>query len=541
MNNSTNADYNGNELPDNSNAPKPLISIFPTDENGNILSTGPIISVPDYSWIPLIDEWNPTPDQLLFKEVNKAMVVPVSKFYEIYDNPSLDLFMLSNKRCYNRTEVRLHIVRYLNYFENYFDTELELYAVYCKMKYMIDYVQEYSLDNFILDLNRYIIKNPSILTKILRMNEHNYYVQLNPKPGRTLPSQQYTTRHGQIMMMMSMLMDICIPVTTHFIYAKKISKPDAILLKIYDDILYMSDVDIYSKLWETTSSVVKNNEKSNKALWAVQSIRGNNTTTHIADSINNIILNIMPKYTYNKNIISFNFTSIRKANGYKITDSKYEFDYVNLSSSNRDDDFNSDFDKFESFLVKQDEGTYMINKIACQQTMLDLEIQYGSFDPNEINYFIDRLGEKGSPIIHPIQRDLIFNLFYKYFGDTNTIRAINYVDYIKLMIISRRMLKSHNLVILPYIFSSKITHTPNKKAHNRKTISYFENSSWWPLLWDKYRDTKIMDDIKDKGAVLLETEFKIIDFEDDSIDGELIENIPELVAEEFLEYCYTMI
>lgn len=66
------------------------------------------------------------------------------------------------------------------------------------------------------------------------------------------------------------------------------------------------------------------------------SIRAKNTTTHSKSSIENIILNIMPKYNYNQNIIAFNSTSIRKNTGFKITDIKYEFNYTLLSSSNRD-------------------------------------------------------------------------------------------------------------------------------------------------------------------------------------------------------------
>ena len=66
------------------------------------------------------------------------------------------------------------------------------------------------------------------------------------------------------------------------------------------------------------------------------SIRAKNTTTHSKSSIENIILNIMPKYNYNQNIIAFNSTSIRKNTGFKITDIKYEFKYTLLSSSNRD-------------------------------------------------------------------------------------------------------------------------------------------------------------------------------------------------------------
>ena len=70
----------------------------------------------------------------------------------------------------------------------------------------------------------------------------------------------------------------------------------------------------------------------------MQSIRSKNTTTLSMDSLENIILNIMPKYTYDKNIVSLNFSSIKNSVYFQVTGIKYEYQYVPLSSSNRDAD-----------------------------------------------------------------------------------------------------------------------------------------------------------------------------------------------------------
>ena len=59
---------------------------------------------------------------------------------------------------------------------------------------------------------------------------------------------------------------------------------------------------------------------------------------------------------------------------------------------------------------------------------------YGPFDENEINYYINRLDNGNGEIINSFQRNLIFNLFYKYFGDPYTIKSINKEDYVKLFI-----------------------------------------------------------------------------------------------------------
>ena len=73
-------------------------------------------------------------------------------------------------------------------------------------------------------------------------------------------------------------------------------------------------------------------------------IRAKNTTTHSISAVSDIILHIMPKYTYNLNIISFNYKSIVFNIGYQVTDISYEYGFVNYSSSERDAENNSEFD-----------------------------------------------------------------------------------------------------------------------------------------------------------------------------------------------------
>ena len=72
----------------------------------------------------------------------------------------------------------------------------------------------------------------------------------------------------------------------------------------------------------------------------MQDIRGINTTIHAIQSKHNILINIMPKYRYDGNLVHLNFKSILRNTEYQITDIEYEYDYSNLSSSKRDEDLN---------------------------------------------------------------------------------------------------------------------------------------------------------------------------------------------------------
>lgn len=493
-------------------------------------------------WIPkpfnwqLVDRWVPMPQDILFKTIDKAIILPVSNYYGFKETTDLDYFIISPKRCYNKPAMREHIVKYLNYFERFYDPEHELVVIMYQMKYLIDYQKDYKFNNFVSDLRKYILFNRSILNKLYRMNEDNYIMELKAKEGRSVESLQYTTKHGKILMQMSVLMLMSIPLICHFIHVNKLDNVDEVLLKIFDDIICMSSVDIFSKFYETSSSEVNRNEKMNKTLWDMQAIRGKNTRTHIMACIENIILNIMPKYTYEKNVINFNYVSIRYNTQLKITDIRYEYQFSQISSSNRDEDMNSDFDRYESYLIRQNEALYLQAKCSAQETMRFIEEKFGPFEEKEIEYYMSRLDNGQGNIINEFQKNMVFNIFYRYFGDTSAIKFINKIDYVKLILSAKRILEAYNMVILPYIVSSKVVRIPNRKNINKKELTKIEADPLWVQIQKKYKNPRIEQEILGQIAVILSSEFKIIDFYNKDIDGKTIEVISDIVIEEYLLY-----
>ena len=129
-------------------------------------------------------------------------------------------------------------------------------------------------------------------------------------------------------------MNAIIPLSTHFMYVKSIQDPNSFLLEIFDYILHKYNVDMYNKLYETTVSIISKSEHDDAVLWGMQSIRGKNPTTHAIATVTNIILNIMPKYRYDQNIISFNFVAIKFSTKYKITDKTNVWRYSNIANNN---------------------------------------------------------------------------------------------------------------------------------------------------------------------------------------------------------------
>lgn len=285
-----------------------------------------------------VDSWVPNPEDEVFKTVRGAIILDVSSFYSLDPNPQLDAFILSTKRSYNNPDMRAHTVHYLNYFEKFYDIDHELAAIYCKLKYLIDFEPAYTKEAFIYDLTRYIMHGP-ISVKIDQMNSDNYALNLTYKNVKN-PNLQYSDTHGRIMMKISVIMNCIIPLICHFMFRRNISNSTEFILEVYDVVINLYDIDVYSKLYETAVSNIMRTAKRNQGIWSMQDIRGINTSTHSIQSVQNVLINIMPKYRYDGNLVHLNYKSILRNTGFQILDIEYEYSFVSLSSSRRDEDLN---------------------------------------------------------------------------------------------------------------------------------------------------------------------------------------------------------
>lgn len=464
--------------------------------------------------IVYVDEWKMKPEDMIFKQVKGAIVVPASKFFGITDNPQFDYFILSYKRCYNNNDaIRDHFIKYINYFEKFYDKDHELISIYSEMKYLMDYEKNYKEEDIMRDIKRYILTGP-LSERVKFMNFDNYKINLNYINSKN-PELQYNNRHGRILMEISLFQKILIPILTHFVYVNNLKNNKAFFLKVYQLIIdQYPSVDIVSKLYETALSTVQKSADTNKTLWGMQNIRAKNVTTHSIQTVANILSQITPKYTYDKNIIHFNYKSVIKSTQYQVIEIGYEFNLKSLSSSKRDDDQNSEIDKFEAHNIKHDESLYIQNKVNAETTMRSIERLFGTVSDEEIKFYERELTSGNKKLIIEFQKNLIFNLFYKYFGDTHAANSVNARDYIKLMICAKKMLLANGMKILPYILSGKIERLVNRVSINKKELTKFESSSFYHLIEDKYRNDKISSKIVfSLIATILSSKFSFIDYE----------------------------
>lgn len=289
----------------------------------------------EYKW-EHADEWVPKPEDMIFRTIKGFIITNVSEYFGAETNPNLDAFVMSTKRSYNSPAMRDHIVLYMNYFEKFYDKSRMLYSAYCRIKYMIDFEPGYTKDAFFYDLVKYIIRGPlDYLTRC--MVEDNYNLNLSYK-SRTSSSLQYNDVHAKLLLKISVQMNQIIPLLCHFMYMRKVQNTTEFLFEIYDKLIEDPEIDIYNKLYETAYSNIMRSVKQNAVIWAKQDIRGTDPVTHAMQCVQNILINIICKYDFSKNLVHYNYSSILRNTGYQITNIEYEYSFVALSSSKRDED-----------------------------------------------------------------------------------------------------------------------------------------------------------------------------------------------------------
>jgi len=171
--------------------------------------------------------------------------------------------------------------------------------------------------------------------------------------------------------------------------------------------------------------------------------------------------------------------------------------------------------------------------------MSRIRMYFGPFDQNEIDFYRRRLLLDDKSVIHPLQKELVFNMFFKYFGDTSSNNTITEDDYIVLMLTAKKICLQSDLLILPCVFSSKIIKYTKKTKLNKKEKDRMTASPIYKMIQEKYNNNKkVENQIEEWAATILSCEFEIIDNDrgEKKIDYIILPKFPDYVVDEVLKF-----
>ena len=89
---------------------------------------------------------------------------------------------------------------------------------------------------------------------------------------------------------------------------------------------------------------------------------------------------------------------------------------------------------------------------------------------------------------------------------------------------------------LPYIISGKVNKIVSRKSLNKKEIAEMEASQYYPLVEDKFKNPKILNQVLGTIATIITSSFSVIDYQDREFNGTPITVETKIIIEEFLMY-----
>lgn len=493
-----------------------------------------------------VDEWIPNQEDIIVRPDGKLMVIPFDKLFKRDYIESINTFIIKKdsyvKRLDNivknekgETIILEHgICHYINYFLKYYD-DRELLFAYLKLKFIIDKKDTPIKLNAFIKLVYSILFTDTIKEKISKMVEDNYYIDVTTKTDKKYnEAMKFTTEHAKIMMKISMAMKLMVPVMFHYINSRNLGKDKNYIFMFYQGLFNMfdNDIDIYNKLYMSTLAKVNFVYTKNKSIWEQREIFGTDPLLYINLLLKDkIISETMFKYTFDKNIISFNSVVLDKQLGYFLIE-PYEYTPIELTNV-KDSEGLSGLDKLEMNSTKIDESLIILSSINIKKTIKSIKKHINIKVPKEEVQFYKKHFK-----FNKFQVQLVFYSYAKYFGGYRDLNLLTRTQFIELMILLKKKLQVQGNIYLPQILTADITKMNTRVIQNSKFLSKIENSSTYQVLIKEKFNT--LEELNKSNLILkmlsiaINSTFTYVDYENKDKMGEPIELNEDVLADEIL-------
>lgn len=427
-----------------------------------------------------INVWKPANDNQIYMMRNDKKII--CRFAKIYNQKSYaeyEEFVLNKGSYENKLDL---IIKYINYFINKYDTDLELIGAYLKIKFALKkHRDSYGPDSTpaYIDLVYELIFTPTIVEKIKRCTEDNYFddvesgvKRVNYKNNRKhLESLEFTNKHVKIMLAISLAIKIICPVVFDFFstHKIKIEKKSDMIYNFYKGLfpLFQEDCDMYAKLYLYVKAKILESLVNNQKMFDQREIFGVDPFTVINDFTKRVLISEnMFKYEFGGNILGFN----RTVTTFQITcflKAQYEKNLAEVTMEKNTEGLSA-IDKMNMNLTKIDEGIVVLSEINVKNTIewLKAIFDVGVTD-DEIDFYMKH------HIPSEIQVFLVNSFYAQYFGSYRDLNLLTKRQYITLLVLLKKKLILDlgfddngciHATALPYILSGNLVDKLNNRV-----------------------------------------------------------------------------
>ena len=481
----------------------------------------------------------------IYKKSGSAVIVAFDECFNV-DKKNLNTFTIT-RPAYKGNLAQ--ICRYSNVFFKYYDTDKEFITGLLSIKYKIDNKTIfYNLKNFIYDICEYLLSD-SIIDKIFKMVEDYYTIDLTPSDdvkGIDLHALQFLNEHGKSLLALSVAYKLTIPIVCHYYAVYKDQLNESVKSKglkeckikyyLYDIFLsyfplFQGESNLFNKLAVTVDLHLTNTQSTDKGMWARAKNNKITPTTYIDELICAIVVDLLPKAIFTKNLIYL----IQVAIPYQIKTTvllgKDKYEYSEISTTSKTDEL-SGLEKLEANSARVDENDIVICKLNIKKTIKKLLKDHNiDISKDEIKYYKLNLN-------NIIFDHILSQYFAKYFGGYHDLKSIGRKNYIKLLIIFKKVMSNMGFVYLQNIVTGNKSQKVKRRRVSVKQLTKYMESNKYKKIMKKYNmamndyDNQIIDTI----SLLINTPIEYVDYYNHDMLGEIIETDPDIVAMEYMRF-----
>lgn len=413
---------------------------------------------------------------------------------------NLNIFYISRPAFYKNAGL---ICDTINIFMEYYDNDRELITCYVNIKTMIDLIKtpdsvkdrgsntpamHYSFISFLDDIiNRLFSKE--MVKKIQFFVEEQYRIDLESSDDNIYKDnpQQFTNKHGKILMALSTAFKLCIPLISHYYVVRNDMVRElpikAYLYQCFYSIfaLFENGTNIYNKIYATVDNAINNSVYSDPGMWNRN--KNKSITPAIAKTriTKMVIIDLIYKYTFDAIMINLNYASIRKSSKY-LVEGKDTHDYVDINTK-RVNNRMSGLEQLEMNAAKVDERDIIIASHGTDNRIKRLVRKYNvEISEKDLDFYKDNFE------LTQFQVNLILQYFAEDFKGTENMKFIPRKGFYKLAIILKSQLIKDGYKLLPYLLTGNISKVVKGRKVGNKKMTKLKNSPRYKRLMQQYSD-----------------------------------------------------
>lgn len=484
----------------------------------------------------------------IYKKSGKTIIVEFDKCFET-SRPELNTFIVSRAAYAKKID---EICRYANVFFKYYDEDKEFLSGLLSIKYQIDDVSNpYPLMQFISDIMEYLFTD-NVIKKIFKMVDDYYEIDLTPTAevkNIDLHALQFMNEHGKALMALAIAYKLTIPVVCHYytMCPDKVSEyctgdsDESYNIKKYLYLVFSSyfplfqgDSDLYAKIAATVNSHLTDTKNSDKLLWRRQINKKMTPIRYMEPLISTVIVDLIPKSIFKKNLIYLFQVAIRQQIKSMLL-GKDRWDYCEISTKSGSDEL-SGLEKIETNGAMISDLDIILSKVNIKKSIKRIAKKYGvKIDPKEVEYYKEHL--------HTYQfSNIIEQFFARDFGGTYDLKNIGRGQYIRLMIIFKKLMSELGFFYLQHILTGNLSKSIKKRNISVKQLKRIEQSPRFQALIKNYSDVLSEDNtcefILNHIAMLINTPVEFVDYADQAHYGTDIKVDVDIVVDEYIRFLY---